>query len=440
MKKTKQIGTISSVILALLFVCHIALAQAVPSTFFGMNSFNPSSDFPSVPIGNFGKEASAEWGYIEPNAPTGSGCPGTVNCEHAYNWSTLDSYVSAANNHGVPFMFTFDQSPPWAVGGLGCSGSPVQCTGVITDTADFDAFVKALVQRYDGNHGQGTIQAYETGNEEDYSGSPTQLAAQANEYANDIRSTNPNALVVGPGKDNPISEFQSGGFFDQWWTAWQSINPNAHLDAVTFHGYDGGIATLIAGPCGASQGGYAACVKSAILRNGLPANTPIWDTEGSWGEGANSSLTMQQKVGFVGSFMLLNWSNGVSRQNWYAWNNSQFGTLCSSGTPCTPNAAATAYQQVYNWMVGNTMSTPCSASGTVWTCGFTNANGSTSLAVWNTTGSSGYRPASQYTQSKDLSGKTTSVSGAITIGIEPLLLETPSSTPDAPSGLIATVK
>ena len=91
-----------------------------------------------------GKEIAAEWGYIEPNAPTGAGCPGTVNCTHTYSWSTLDSFVSTANSHRVQFMWTYDQAPPWAVSSVGCSGSPSQCTGPITDYPDFDAFIVAL--------------------------------------------------------------------------------------------------------------------------------------------------------------------------------------------------------------------------------------------------------------------------------------------------------
>src|SRR5207245_9349115 len=42
----------------------------------------------------------------------------------------------------------------------------------------------------------GTISIYETGNEEDYSGTPTQYAIQAERFYNDIHAINPSALFV----------------------------------------------------------------------------------------------------------------------------------------------------------------------------------------------------------------------------------------------------
>src|SRR5207247_154494 len=68
--------------------------NVIPATFFGMNVHGDPVLYPTVSIGNLGKQSAAQWGWIEPQPPTGSGCPGTVNCTHKYNWATLDDYVA----------------------------------------------------------------------------------------------------------------------------------------------------------------------------------------------------------------------------------------------------------------------------------------------------------------------------------------------------------
>jgi hypothetical protein len=447
-------------IIALLLLPTWAAAQTpstpVPVTFFGQNLITPSN-YPNVAIGNMGKECCAEWGWIEPNAPVGG--------VHTYNWATLDSFVSQATiSHHDVFMWTMDEAPPWATGNSGCDGgSPNQCTGVITDTVDFQAFITALATRYDGAHGHGLISAYETGNEHDYTGTPAQMAAQINLYVNAIHAANPAALIAGVGQENADTYYLSGNFFDQVFAAWKAINPSATFDALTFHGYPHGCCSspssfspmnpeVVAGTCKGDpqgNGGYADCLRAAIIRNGLPSSTQIWDSEGSWGVNTNFATntgcsgggctTLQ--VAYVGRSMLLNWSAGVSRQNWYSWDNGAWGTMCTGGPPCTPNAVGVAYAQVYSWMVGSTMTKSCAVeSGTVWTCTLNLTNGSQALAVWNSSGSSTYTPPTLYTQYNDLAGNTTPLGATVTIGIQPILLESNAAArPFPPTNLIVVV-
>jgi hypothetical protein len=89
------------------------------------------------------------------------------------------------------------------------------------------------------------------------------------------------------------------------------------------------------------------------------------------------------------------------------------------------------------------MTKACADSGTVWTCGLTLANALQALAVWNTAGNSGYSPAAQYTTYGDLGGRTNSVIGPVTIGIQPILLQgtavaaAPPPPPPPPTNLTA---
>jgi hypothetical protein len=87
-------------------------------------------------------------------------------------------------------------------------------------------------------------------------------------------------------------------------------------------------------------------------------------------------------------------------------------------------------------MVGNTLSTPCSANGSVWTCEFTGSgNGYQALAVWDASQScsggtcttSSFTPpaGTSYVNFRDLDGNVTSISpgSAVQIGAKPTLLQ-----------------
>src|SRR5437667_118888 len=77
----------------------------------------------------------------------------------------------------------------------------LQCSCPITDTASFGAFIDALVTRYNVGSSIGTINAYETSNEQDYIGTAAQMAAQIKEYVAHIKAINPSALIVGIGAE-----------------------------------------------------------------------------------------------------------------------------------------------------------------------------------------------------------------------------------------------
>jgi hypothetical protein len=85
-------------------------------------------------------------------------------------------------------------------------------------------------------------------------------------------------------------------------------------------------------------------------------------------------------------------------------------------------------------MIGAAMSSNCSATGTVWTCGLIRTGGYEALAVWDTaqscnngtcTTSNFTVPNSvNYVHYRDLSGKVHAISGStVLIGYKPILLE-----------------
>ena len=382
---------------------------AVPSSLFGM-TVTYHQDWPTIPLGEL-EGTLVRWPYIE-------------QTQGVYNWSTLDSFVSAANAHNVPFHYSSNEAPPWAVSEpTSCSAimGGQACTADVTDLAGWDAFVTALTQRYNGNNGHGTIAVYELYNQPEgfFKGDTANLVAQTVALYNAVRANSPTSLVVGMGVTYPDTYYAPGNYMDAYWAA----GGVKTLDAVAFHGYahsNNDVPEIV--------NTFVPYITAAMARNGIPATTPIWDTSGSWGDVAmaGSNIDSDQQAAWVARSYLLHWSDGVSRFNWYTWDGYPWGALWTSASGI--DQAGVAYGQVYSWMVGATMSAPCSASGTVWTCGLTKPGSTQTLAVWNTAGSSAYTPAAQYRQYQDLSGNTSVITGgSVTIGIEPILLKTAST-------------
>jgi hypothetical protein len=434
-------GQIGKSLLTISILCGLTLAGStggqvwaqsppaipVPSTFFGMHVVY-SPDWPTVPIGDLGYGGMVGVSYIE-------------QTKGVYDWARLDAYVATANAHNVPFQWALDQAPPWAVTDqsschAGALPGILKCTANVTDMTEMTAFFTALTQRYNGSNGHGFIAAYNLYVEPEnfYTGTAANLATQTSALAAAVRANSPNALVVGLGVTYPDTYYAPGGYMDAYWAA----GGVKTLDAVCFHGYahhSNDVPEIV--------NTYVPYIKAALARNGIPASTPIWDTEGSWGDvmeaGWNITNPDQQAAWLARSY-LLHWSDGVARFDWYGWDSTNWGQLWFPGAGIT--TAGIAYNQVYNWMVGRTMTTPCTASGTVWHCDFAGAGEYVARAVWDTSGPSTYTPpAGTYAHYLDLAGVSTTLGASVTIGSKPILLEGTASVlpPKPPTGLTATV-
>jgi hypothetical protein len=379
-----------------LLVSSLAFGQSgpVPPTYFSMNANLTGvleswhSPYPTVPFGSMRlwDAVEAQWADTE----TSRG---------VYNWAGFDNWISVLNTHGVTDIeYTFGRTPGWA--GPGETLSP-------TNIQDFDDFVSAVGNRY-----KGKIKTYEIWNEVNASnfwqGTPAQLVTLQQHAYKILKAIDPNVVILSPsiqGNDpDSLSRFLAAG-------------GAAYVDAVAVHLYHATSSQLEV-----EVGSWIDRYRSVMTQNGI-GTKPLWNTEFGWGLNSQSP-DVNAQAALVARAYLYFWSRGLPRTYWYAYDNNTWGTLLapSSGNPGTLTLAGVAYQQVYSWMVGNTMTAICSAAGTIWTCGFTNADQSTSLAVWNTAATSTYVPSSQYTQMRDLAGNTTSVTGSISIGPKPVLL------------------
>src|SRR5450631_1133291 len=117
----------------------------------------------------------------------------------------------------------------------------------------------------------------------------------------------------------------------------------------------------------------------------------------------------------------LTWGGGTS----FGWGDIETASL-------DPTPAGLAYSEVYRWVVGATLSSPClgAANGT-WTCTMTRPGGYLAQAVWNTTGAANYAPSVAYTRYRDLAGNVVSVAPGATvpIGAKPVLIEGSTAVP-----------
>ncbi len=395
----------------------------VPPTFFADHLIN-KTDWFTVPTGALGKGTEVNWAYSEPQ-------------RGVYNWANLDAWVATAQSHNVDYFFSNDQVPQWAASNTStCSptypGSNVTgCSSGVSNIQDWDDFVTALVTRY-----KGKIKIYELWNEPNtyFSGTYAEMVQLTQHMHDIVRSIDPNAIIVAPSYTCSSASFPEYAGCVSSLDGYLNAGGVTDVDAVPLHGYphhDNQTAEAIITTIGTYQ--------QIMAKHGL-SGKELWDTEGSWGDSSYSTCcqnaSADQQVAFVARHYLLHWSAGVTRYYWYSWDNSGWGTLWdpSGGT----HAAGVAYGQVYNWMVGATMTQACAIqSGTVWTCTLTRPNGYTGLVVWNTAGNSSYNAASNFSTYRDLTGKSSAITGTLTIGPKPILLEDQGSGTVSPVAVLA---
>jgi hypothetical protein len=185
----------------------------------------------------------------------------------------------------------------------------------------------------------------------------------------------------------------------------------------------------------------------AIVRSYLSATDlakPFWNGEGGWGQDTSATQIKNgdpdMEAAWVARFHLMVWASGLGRAYWYSYDNAAYGTLWSptSTTGCTTAftsgflcSGGIAYQQVYNWMLGSTL-TNCSVVGTGWTCNLIQSNGSPTQILWDTSqtcssgscGTINYTVSPTFNKYKDLNGNVFSISGTVPVGIKPILVYT----------------
>lgn len=403
-------------------------AVVVPASFFGMTTTDPN-DYPAVTIGALGHPVTFAWGWIE-------------RSKGVYTWTGFDRHVTAAQSHGVDLMITFGQTPGWAVTNQSTckvNAGVALCTAPPADIQDWKDFITQVA-----THFKGKVKYYELWNEANsrtfWSGTIADMIDLAAAAYPIIKSIDPDAMVLTPSVTGPVGTSLANDA-GTWMTQYLQAGGSLYADGSTFHGYLGRAGVrpypmpeqdttpgcISEGDCQKSVITKATTFRQIFDENGL-AGKPMFDSEGSWG---NSNITdPDQQAAFLARWYLLQASNKVDRAYWYTWGGGSTQPWGGIETDAhTPTSAGIAYNQVYNWLVGATL-TPCQAAGdgTTWTCDLTRPGGYQAQVVWNTAVAEPYIPAAQFTQYRDLAGNTVPIlSGSlVTIGEKPILLETSS--------------
>ncbi|MFI2039339.1 helix-turn-helix domain-containing protein [Streptomyces bottropensis] len=165
----------------------VSAPAPVRSTLFGVTINSTTGTMPSFRTGAVRLwDSDTRWSNIQPR-------------RGEFDWDVLDRLVDGAERAALPALFVMGGTPRWA--------SPDGPVGPYADgsraappdrLADWDAFVSALVRRY-----QGRIEAYElwvlANDSRFYNGSVETLVEMVRRAGRTIRAADPEATVVCPG-------------------------------------------------------------------------------------------------------------------------------------------------------------------------------------------------------------------------------------------------
>lgn len=383
-------------------------------------------NYPQLSIGTLAHQEFA-WNQMEPS-------------QGNFDFSLFDAYVAAAQQHGLAdstntvnaVIALSNGTPSWAIADQSTCSSSGVCTAPPDNLQDWKDFLTALIQHYNGTN-QPHIRYYELWNEIDnsqcWTGSNAQMLALA-KAAYPIVHQDRYSQLLTPSVTgaNSVSAM----------TAYLQAGGSVYSDGGAFHGYIADASTVpfpmpdqsLSATCKTCYGAISSIavgMRAVFDQYGL-AGKPMLQTEGSWGDGAVTDSGTQ--AAWLARYILLQAglraSFNLQMAAWFAWAGPSVGWGTITNSSMQPTAAGLAYNQLYNWLVGASITQPCSgiANGT-WTCNFTRPGGYVAQAVWNTQGYIDYTPGLGYTQYRDLAGKTTPIApdALIDVGPMPVLIE-----------------
>ncbi|HZD75356.1 MAG TPA: hypothetical protein VE218_00025 [Acidobacteriaceae bacterium] len=370
----------------------------IPRAYFGMTVLDSEHVNPPIDYGTtrtWDSFPTLDWADINTSAGV-------------YDFEPLDAYIKLNQARGADVIYTFGRTPQWASSQPGAPGpyGPGECAPP-ADLRNWDNYVTAIV-----SHAGSGITYWELWNEpqdpEYYCGDMQTMLTMAQHAYRIIKSINPAAQVITP------TVSASGG--PAWLDKYLAGGGGDYADIISFHGY-----------CNSQAESIVPVVSSyrEVMRAHGQGSKPLWDTEADWaGDPDDVLYGSGNRAAFIAKYYLLQWSQGISRFVWYAYDGGSWGGLWSPGSGADPDVAS--YAAVQQWMVGASMTLGCApdASGT-WSCTLNRAGGYQALVLWNSSKTVSYQVPEQYTEVRDLSGNVQPLAGSkLQAGDSPLLVET----------------
>ena len=141
-------------------------------------------------------------------------------------------------------------------------------------------------------------------------------------------------------------------------------------------------------------------------------------------------MTTDEQVAYVTRFYIIQAAEGLESAIYFSWlNPGKAGNFTGFGTTAAESVINQAYQQIYTWLVGSTITAPCSLTNSMWICPLTLNTGQSCQIVWSDSLTS-YNPGSSFTSYQCVNGTTYTITpgNAMPITFVPVLLK-PSTTP-----------
>jgi hypothetical protein len=441
-----------------------------PATYFGFSwNYTDGGSWPTVTYGlqRFWDSPGTQW----PDINTASGM---------FDYSDLDADLAQAYSKGtMQGMYTLARTPTWASSNptdascnntTGMGGGDGECDAPSDLNSDgsgtnaiWKAFITALAAHvnnptYLQTHAH--IKYWEIWNEPDdkafFAGTIAQLARltedanciitgrgvihqNGNGTATSCTATpiDPTAQIVmasGHAKGSALTYAQNQLYCNNSPKTYQLPCPNppnaiaTAVDIINFHmkpGNETGNNCPAPTPCTpeSAMQMYVANIRGMLQPAELAK--PLWDGEAQYsttGFSGDYLTDTDLAASFMPRFYLINWTLNISGMAWY-----------TASSQAEPVEAQTSYQQTYNWLSGASLTTPCAATGTLWSCGI-NISGKPYLILWDTSQtcangscSTANQPvATQWTQYQDMTVASTPIAisgGVVPVGIKPILLD-----------------
>jgi hypothetical protein len=356
------------ILCAFFLFANQALAEnAVDGNYFGMHIHNAASGtrWPDMPVGSWRLwDAYVNWPELQPAADR-------------WDFSRLDLYVAMAGMVKTELLLPLGLTPAWA------SSRPGERSAYNPGNAaepksieDWNRYVETVARRYTGK-----IAAYEIWNEPNadgfFSGDVEAMVKLACSAYKIIKQADPRALVI-----SPAATHQERGV--AWLNQFISHGGKGCFDAVGFHFY-----TLAHEPPEALIP-LVAQVRGVLATHGLSA-LEIWNTESGWLiKNAHRPVSVpwhvlndDEAAAYVGRALMLGWSSGLRRFDWYAWDDGNYGLMETEDGSL--KKAAIAYRNTERWMTG-AKSLACAKQDTHLMVCKMNKDGEWAWVIWSLEG------------------------------------------------------
>ncbi|MFF2847482.1 helix-turn-helix domain-containing protein [Streptomyces sp. NPDC058001] len=307
-----------------------ATPSLVPSTTFGVTINSSTGAMPSFQVGSVRLwDSETRWANIQPRAGE-------------FRWGTLDRLLDGAERIRRPVLFVLGGTPAWAAPNGHKTAYPDNSrTAPPDDLAAWDAFVKALAERY-----RGRIEAYElwvlANDRRFYSGTVEKLVEMTARANRILKEADPRSLVVCPSMGR-LWEPDALPFLRRF----ADLGGYEHCDIAGIKLYQ-----RHASDPPETMTKALTAVDSSLHRAGV--HPPMWSTGTTYDLPLQGSLAPERARNYAVRFFLVGLYGrdvNLRRLYFYNWGSGRLPVVLQAEGG-RPTKAARAVEQLQRWLSG----------------------------------------------------------------------------------------